>query len=128
MKEMASNERRSHLDDDILILDHHREGVAVPGGGWRTLDRRPAWSLLENVLADKFSLASVNLHVVNGGTTVDLRGGTLTGSELEAGIFTARELTIASPLFYKTFSNLRGATSWERPMRLIRIPPNATPS
>jgi hypothetical protein len=55
----------------------------------------------------------VNLHVENGSTIVDLRDGALTGSELEAGVFLAREVTIRSPWFHKTLSNLRGATSWQ---------------
>jgi hypothetical protein len=75
--------------------------------------KRTAWSVLENLIADQFNFTSVNLHVENGSTIVDLRDGALTGSELEAGIFTARELTISSPWFRKTLSNLRGATSWQ---------------
>jgi hypothetical protein len=75
--------------------------------------KRTAWSLLQNLQADNFNFSAVNLHVENGGTIVDLRDGTLTGSELEAGIFTAREITIAAPWFHKTLSNLRGATSWQ---------------
>jgi hypothetical protein len=75
--------------------------------------KRTAWSLLENLQADGFNFSSVNLHVENGSTTVDLRDGALTGSELETGTFTAHEITIASPWFHKTLSNLRGATSWQ---------------
>jgi hypothetical protein len=75
--------------------------------------KRTAWSVLENLLADQFNFSSVNLHVENGSTTVDLRNGALTGSELESGVFTAREVMIASPWFHKTLSNLRGATSWQ---------------
>ncbi len=75
--------------------------------------RPTGWSVVENLLSDNFKFSAVNLHVENGGTTVEMRDGTLTGSELEAGIFTAREMTIASPWFQKTLSNLRGATSWQ---------------
>ena len=71
------------------------------------------WSVLENLQADNFNFSAVNLHVENGATTLDLRDGALTGSELEAGVFTAREVTIAAPWFQKTLANLRGATSWQ---------------
>jgi hypothetical protein len=75
--------------------------------------KRTAWPVFENLLADNFKLSAVNLHVENGGTTIELRDGVLTGSELEAGVFNAREITIASPWFHKTLSNLRAATSWQ---------------
>ena len=72
-----------------------------------------AWPLLDNLLSDNFKLSGVRLHVENGGTMVDLRDGTLTGSQLESGVFTAQEIAIDSPWFQKSFSNLRGATSWQ---------------
>ena len=75
--------------------------------------RHAPWSLLENLLADHFKFSAVNLHVENGFTTVEVHDGVLTGSELEAGTLTAREITISAPWFHKTFSNLRGATSWQ---------------
>jgi len=75
--------------------------------------QRTAWSVFQNLLADNFQFSGVQLHLENGVTTVDLRDGALSGSELEAGIFTAREVTIVSPWFHRTFSNLRGATSWQ---------------
>jgi hypothetical protein len=71
------------------------------------------WSILENLLADHFKFSGVNLHAENGLTIVDVRDGALTGSELEAGTLTAREISISAPWFHKTFSNLRGATSWQ---------------
>jgi hypothetical protein len=74
---------------------------------------RPGWSVFENLQADDFNFSGVQLHIENGATTVDLHDGALTGSVLEAGVFTAREVTIVSPWFHKTFSNLRGATSWQ---------------
>jgi len=75
--------------------------------------QRTAWSVFQNLLADDFQFSGVQFHVENGGTTVDLHDGVLSGSVLEAGVFTAREVTIASPWFHKTFSNLRGSTSWQ---------------
>jgi hypothetical protein len=95
------------LNIDGLTLDIRRASstIAPP--------KRTAWSVLANLQADNFNFSGVSLHVENGSTTVDLRDGVLTGSELEAGVFTAREVTIASPLFSRTLSNLRGATSWQ---------------
>src|SRR2546423_2052421 len=74
---------------------------------------RIAWSLLQHLQADNFNFSSVNLHHNDGVTTMDVRDGALSGSELEAGSLTAREITIAAPWFRKTFANVRGATSWQ---------------
>ena len=46
-------------------------------------------------------------------TIVDLHNGTLSGAQIEAGVFSASEITIDSPWFRKSFSQLRGATSWQ---------------
>src|SRR6478672_3804649 len=67
-----------------------------------------SWSILANLQADDFKFTGTAIHVEDGPTIIDLRDGTLTGSELEAGSITAREITIAAPWFQKTFSNLRG--------------------
>jgi hypothetical protein len=79
---------------------------------------RFAWPLLNHLLADNFKFSGVQLHVENGSTIVDLRDGTLTGSQLESGVLTAKEVAIDSPWFHRSFSNLRGATSWQE-SRLI---------
>jgi hypothetical protein len=55
----------------------------------------------------------VELHVENGNTVVDLHNGMFSGAQIEAGVFSASDITIASPWFRKTFSQLRGATSWQ---------------
>lgn len=75
--------------------------------------QRFAWPVLEDLLADNFKFSGIQLHVENGNTAVELRDGTLSGSQLEAGVFTAKEVTVASPWFRKSFSNLHGATSWQ---------------
>jgi hypothetical protein len=80
---------------------------------------RFAWPALENLLSDNFKLSGVQLHVENGSTIVDLRDATLTGSEMEAGVFSAKEVAIASPWFHKTFSNLHGATAWQESRLVI---------
>jgi hypothetical protein len=95
------------LQIDSLNLVIRRDAAAT------AIARHPLWPILENLLADYFKFTGVNLHVENGLTTVDLRDGVLTGSELEAGTLAAREITVSAPWFHKTFSNLRGATSWQ---------------
>jgi hypothetical protein len=90
-----------------LTLDI-RPNPAAPSPSQRT-----TWSVFQNLLADDFQFSGVQLHIENGVTAIDLRDGVLSGSILEAGIFTAREVTIVSPWFHKTFSNLRGSTSWQ---------------
>jgi hypothetical protein len=77
------------------------------------VSQRLAWPVLHNLLPDHFKLSGVQLHVENGSTIVDLRDGTLTGSQMESGVFTAKDVAIDSPWLRKSFSNLRGATSWQ---------------
>jgi hypothetical protein len=81
--------------------------------------RKFAWSAFENLLSDNFKFSGVQLHVENGSTIVELRDGVLTGSQLEAGVFTAKEIAIASPWFQKSFSNLRGATAWQESRLMV---------
>jgi len=95
------------LKTEGLTLDIRRNPTA-PSPSQRT-----AWSVFQNLLADDFNLSGVQLHIDDGVTAIELRDGTLSGSVLESGTFTAREVTIVSPWFHKTFSNLRGATSWQ---------------
>ena len=72
-----------------------------------------AWPALNHLLSDNFKLSGVQLRVENGGTIVTLRDGTLTGSQLESGVFIAKEVAIESPWFRRKFSDLQGATSWQ---------------
>ena len=75
--------------------------------------QRFAWRLIEDLLADNFKFSAVELHVENGETVVDLHNGTLSGAQIEAGIFNASDVTIESPWFRKSFPQLRGVTSWQ---------------
>jgi len=56
-----------------------------------------------------FDIAHLDLRVENGPTVILLRNAAISGSQIEAGRFSAGELTITSPLFRQTFSQLRGA-------------------
>ena len=75
--------------------------------------QRAPWPLLENLQADAFQFSGVQLHIENDIATVDVRDGVLSGSELEAGLLAAREIAVAAPWFRKTFTQIRGATSWQ---------------
>lgn len=90
-----------------LTLDVRRNPVA-------TGPAKPMpWSILARLQADTFDFSGVDLHIENGVTQVDLRHGALTGSELDAGLFAAREIEITAAGFHRTLSNLRGASSWQ---------------
>src|SRR5205085_1592552 len=95
------------LRSDTVNLDIRRNPQS------QAASQRLAWPLFEDLLADNFRLSGIRLQVKTGETIVDLHDGVLSGSELEAGVFTAREIAIESPWFRKSFSNLRGATSWQ---------------
>src|ERR1044071_4627556 len=92
---------------DAISVDIHRNLQPLPA------PQRFAWGLVEDLLADNFKLSGVELHVENGETVVDLHNGTLSGAQIEAGIFSASDVTIESPWFRKSFPQLRGVTSWQ---------------
>jgi hypothetical protein len=92
---------------DSITLDIRRNPRSAPQ------PQHFAWRFFEGLLADNFKLSGVQLHVENGPTVVDVRDGIISGSEIEAGIFSASEITISSPWLQKSFSHLRGATSWQ---------------
>src|SRR5256714_1703402 len=96
-----------NLQVDGITLAVNRNRIATEGA------RRAPWSILENLLADNFKFSAVDLHIDNGVAAVDVHDGALTGSELEAGSLTAREVIISAPWFRRTLLNLRGATSWQ---------------
>jgi hypothetical protein len=73
---------------------------------------RFAWLMFAQCLADNFKLSGAELHVENGDTVIDLHNGLLSGTQIEAGVFSASEITVVSPWFRKSFVQLRGATSW----------------
>lgn len=97
----------SSLTADGVSLDIRRNAPPAESS------QRFPWPVLNHLLSDNFKFSGVQIHVENGGTIVDLRDGTLTGSQLESGVFTAKEIAIDSPWFHRSFLNLRGATSWQ---------------
>ena len=71
------------------------------------------WKNLARLLPDEFRFTDVDLDVTGATTAFRFRGLNLNGSEVEAGKFFAREIFISSPILRQTFTQLRGATSWE---------------
>lgn len=95
------------ISADAITIDVRRNPQASAPS------QRFAWQILEDLLADNFKFSGVALHVENRNTIVDLQQGALSGSQMETGVFTAGAITISSPSFHKSFSTLRGATSWQ---------------
>jgi len=71
------------------------------------------WKNLYKLLPYNLSVASSDIRFEDGPTVILLRNSFLSASEIEAGRFSAGEIMIASPWFRQTFSDLRGATSWQ---------------
>lgn len=71
-----------------------------------------AWATLQKLLPDNFNIAKLDLRIEKESTIFLLRNGSLSANQIEAGRFKVGELTIASPLFRQTFSELHGAAGW----------------
>jgi hypothetical protein len=71
------------------------------------------WTALQALLPANFDIGHLDLRVENGPTVILLRNAAISGSQIEAGRFSAGEFTITSPMFRQTFSQLRGATKWQ---------------
>ncbi len=70
-------------------------------------------SSARRLIADNFSLTVQNLRIARGDVALDLHDAALTASELEAGHFTAGDIVVNTPWFRKSFSDLKGSTSWQ---------------
>ncbi|MEY2526254.1 MAG: hypothetical protein QOE73_1025 [Verrucomicrobiota bacterium] len=73
---------------------------------------RLAWATLQKLLPDNFNIAKLDLRIEKESTIFLLHNASLSGSQIDAGRFTVGELTIVSPLFRQTFSELHGAIDW----------------
>ena len=71
------------------------------------------WATLQKLLPDSLNLGRFDLRVEDGPTVILLRSVSLSASQIEAGRLSADQVTIASPWFRQTFSQLRGATNWQ---------------
>ncbi len=71
------------------------------------------WRQLARLLPDEFQLNDLNLDLATPGIALSVRGLLLTASSIESGRFFARQIFVTAPLLRQTFSDLRGATSWE---------------
>lgn len=88
----------------VTIRKNVSAGSKIVATGWRPL---------KTFLADTFRISHLDLRVEQPGTIVQARDVSLSASEVEAGAITVQELTVASPLISKRFTDLRGATSWQ---------------
>jgi len=95
------------LSTEGLRLEIHRNkpaGISLTESGWATLQK---------LFPGNLDLGRFDLRVEDGPAVILLRTVSLSASEIEAGHFSADEVTIASPWFRQTFLHLRGATKWE---------------
>jgi len=83
---------------------NNRAGRVLTQGGWKKLHKLLPYNL---------SVASSDIRFEDGPTVILLRNSFLSAGEIETGRFSAGEIMIASPWFRQTFSDLRGATSWQ---------------
>jgi hypothetical protein len=71
------------------------------------------WKSFQHLLADQFTITSVQLTVRIGDVRITLRDAMLSANDTESGTFRAAEIAVATPWFAKPFTDLRGATSWQ---------------
>lgn len=88
----------------VELRGNNATGTTLTEGGWATLQK---------LLPDSLNLGPFYLRIEDGPTVILLRSVSLSASQIEAGRFSADEVTIASPWFRQTFSQLRGATNWQ---------------
>ncbi len=71
------------------------------------------WRFLHRLLADDVKISNVEFRFANGATDLALHGASFSASEIESGRFAAKQVDVVTPLFKKSFADLRGATKWE---------------
>ncbi|HYY14685.1 MAG TPA: hypothetical protein VE758_09670 [Chthoniobacterales bacterium] len=97
--------RDIRMDNVHLLLRHGRES--------RQLLNEAGWRALRKILPSAFNVQHGELRIEDRQTVVLLRNVLLSGSEIEAGSFSADQVMIASPWLRQTFAQLRGGTKWE---------------
>ncbi|MEP6936710.1 MAG: hypothetical protein ABI871_01440 [Chthoniobacterales bacterium] len=102
--------QRGRVLRSLTLLNPRLEATRAesPDGANRSLD----WSVLHDLLADSWEIRGLNGRLQGGGTVVDIHDFSLSASEAESGRFNAGQITLVSPLFRRTFGDLRGATTW----------------
>src|SRR5919106_4259044 len=97
---------------NISVREFHAE-LHRTNPNVRALSER-GWATLHRLLPETLSIAKLETRVESGPSLILMRNASLSASETEPGRFTAAELMITSPWVRQTFSQLRGATHWER--------------
>src|SRR5215469_496673 len=103
--------RPGHAIRNLLLQQFH--GDLRLSNPVRHVISRRGWKTLVNLLPQTLAVVSSDIRIEDGPTIILLRKGFLSASEIEAGRFTIGEAMIESPWFRQTFSQLRGATSWQ---------------
>jgi hypothetical protein len=81
--------------------------------GRRSGAKKFDWRLLARCLPDNFRIERADLDLSAADLALGLHEMVLSGSAIEAGKFSAREVTIRSPILRQRFRDLGGATAWE---------------
>jgi hypothetical protein len=71
------------------------------------------WRQLARLIPSDFRVERADLDIATATTMLSFGELQLSASAVESGKFFARRLSISSPILRQTFSDLRGATSWE---------------
>jgi hypothetical protein len=79
----------------------------------KAIASRLDWVTVQRLLPASFNIRHFESRVESGDTVLIVRGGSISGNDIESGRFIADEFIIDSPWFRQTFSNLRGATRWQ---------------
>lgn len=82
----------------------YRPGAFLSKSGWNTMQK---------LFPLKFNFPRFNLRMEDGSTIILVRNGSISGSEVQGGEFTAGEIAVTSPWIRQTFGQLRGGTKWQ---------------
>ncbi len=102
--------RRGRSIRSLSVDDFHVETHRLRPGAFLS---ESGWIAMQKLFPLKFNFSKFDLRMEDGATVILLRNASMSGSEIEAGQFSAGEVTIASPLFRQTFGQLRGSTNWQ---------------
>ncbi len=93
--------RANHVNGRVRVPQKAKPGAKLD---WHQLDR---------LLPESFAINDLNLDIATPTTAVNFRGVVLSASAIESGKFLAQTVFVTSPILRRTFTDLRGATSWE---------------
>ena len=95
----------------VDIQSAHAEVRRDFSGGKHPMDFN--WRAVQVLLPANFQIDHLDARVENGPSLVLLRNAFISANQIESGRFSAAEVSVTSPMFRQTFSQLRGATKWQ---------------